>query len=60
LIPQLNTFPRDQKFVLGDPLETGILDLQERGLRACYGRDKRPHLLEANLKLETSRRREGG
>jgi len=29
LIPQLNKFPRDQKFVLGDRIETKLLDVQE-------------------------------
>lgn len=55
VIPQLNKFPRDQKFVLADRIETKLLDVQERCLRAYYGREKRPHLLEANLLLETVR-----
>jgi hypothetical protein len=55
LIPQLNKFPRDQKFVLGDRIEVKVLDVQECCLRAYYGRDKRPHLIEANLLLETTR-----
>jgi hypothetical protein len=55
LIPQLNRFPRDQKFVLGDRIETKLLDVQEDCLRAYYGRDKRGHLLEANLQLEVAR-----
>ena len=29
LIPQLNKFPRDQKFVLGDRIETKLLDVQD-------------------------------
>jgi hypothetical protein len=29
LIPQLNKFPLDQKFVLGDRIETRLLDVQE-------------------------------
>ena len=45
LIPQLNKFPRDQKFVLGDRIETKLLDVQEFCPRAYYGRDKRGHLL---------------
>jgi hypothetical protein len=49
LIAQLNKFPRDQKFVLGDRIETKLLDVQEDCLRAYSGRDKRGHLLEANL-----------
>ena len=36
LIPQLNKFPRDQKFVLGDRIETKLPDVQEFCLRACY------------------------
>jgi hypothetical protein len=41
LIPQLNKFPRDQKFVLGDGIETKLLDVQEFCLRAYYSREKR-------------------
>ena len=55
LIPQLNKFPRDQKFVLGDRIETKVLEVQEHCLRAYYSRDKRTHLLEANLTLEVTR-----
>ena len=51
LVPQLSRFPRDQKFVLGDRIEVKVLEVQESCLRAYYGRDKRPHLLEANLTL---------
>lgn len=55
LIPQLNRFPRDQKFVLGDRIETKVLEVQEHCLRAYYSREKRAHLLEANLTLEVTR-----
>jgi hypothetical protein len=55
LLPQLNKFPRDQKFVLGDRIETKLLDVQESCLRAYYSRDKRGYLLEANLQLEVAR-----
>ena len=55
LVPQLNRFPRDQKFVLGDRIEVKLLEVQESCLRAYYGRDKRPHLIEANLGLEVTR-----
>ena len=51
----MNKFPRDQKFVLGDRIETKLLDVQEDCLRAYYSRDKRGHLLEANLQLEVVR-----
>jgi hypothetical protein len=55
LIPQLNKFPRDQKFVPGDRIETKLLDVQEFCLRAYYSRDKCGYLLEANLQLEVAR-----
>ena len=55
LIPQLNKFPRDQKFVLGDRIESKLLAVQEDCLRAYYSRDKRGHLPEANLQLEVAR-----
>ena len=41
LIPQLNKFRRDQKFVLGDRIETKLLDVQEGCPRAYHGRDSR-------------------
>lgn len=55
LAPQLAKFPRDQKFVLGDRIQTKTMDVQELCIRAYYGRDKRAHLLEANLGLEVIR-----
>lgn len=55
LIAQLGKFPRDQKFVLGDRIETKVLEVQESCLRAYYSRDKRGHLLEANLQMEVTR-----
>ena len=55
LIPQLNKFPRDQKFELGDRIENKVLAVQVDCLRAYYSRDKRGHLLEANLQLEVAR-----
>lgn len=55
LVPQLNRFPREQKFVLGDRIETKLLEVQESCLRAYYGREKRFHLIEANMRLEVTR-----
>ena len=55
LIPQLSKFPRDQKFVLGDRIETKVLEVPEHCLRAYYSRDKRTHLLEANLTVVVTR-----
>jgi len=55
LIPQLSKFPRDQKFLMGDRIETKVLDVQECCVRAYYSREKRGHLLEANVELEITR-----
>ena len=51
----MSKFSRDQKFVLGDRIEVKLLEVQERCLRAYYGREKRTHLIEANLLLEVTR-----
>lgn len=48
LIPQLNKFPRDQRFVLGGIFETKVLDVHECRQPAYYNRDKRGQLLEAS------------
>jgi hypothetical protein len=55
IIPQLGKFPRDQKFVLGDRIQTKIMEVQEHCIRAYYSKQKRVHLLEANLTLEVVR-----
>lgn len=55
LIPQLGKFPRDQKFLLADRIEVKVLEVQERCLRAYYSREKRGHLIEANITLEVVR-----
>ena len=47
--------PRDQKFLLGDRIETKMLEVLEHSIRAYYRKDKRPHLLEANMALEITR-----
>lgn len=54
-VPQFGKFPRDQKFLLGDRIETKMLEALEHCLRAYYQRDKRPHLLEANMAVEIIR-----
>jgi len=55
LIPQLAKFPRDQRFLLAERIQTKVMEAQEHCLRAYYGRDKLPHLHEANLSLEIAR-----
>lgn len=56
VLPVIDKFPRSQKFVLGDRIEAKLLDVQECCLRAYFSKDKRTHLLEANLVLEVARR----
>jgi hypothetical protein len=56
VVPQLGKFPRDQKFVLGDRIEVKLLEILELCVRAYYTRDKRAHLVEANMTLEVVRR----
>lgn len=55
LIPQISKFPRSQRYLLGDRLETIALDVLEIILEAAYSRDKTPLLSKANVKLETAR-----
>lgn len=55
-VPVIGKFPRDQKFVLGDRIETKLLDLQEDLIGAYYGRDgRRERLRRANVRVETIR-----
>jgi len=55
LLPQLAKFPRDQRFLLGDRIQTKVMDVQENCLRAYYGQEKKPYLVEANLEIEITR-----
>ncbi len=55
LIPTVDKFPRAQKFLLGDRLQTAALDVMERLIEAAYRRDKVAALEQANLGLEKLR-----
>lgn len=55
LIPTLANFPRSQKFVLGDRIEALALDALEALIEATYTKDRRVHLVRANLDLEKLR-----
>jgi hypothetical protein len=55
LIPQLSKFPRDQKFLLADRIETLLLDYLEAMVQAYYSKDKIFLLEQGNLKLERLR-----
>src|SRR5262245_39674171 len=55
LVPALNRFPRDQKFLLGDRIQTLGQNILEALIEANYTRDRRGHLLRANMGLEKLR-----
>jgi hypothetical protein len=55
LIPTLEKFPRTQRFLLGDRIETTALDVLERLIEATYTRDRHDPLRLANLGLEKLR-----
>ena len=55
LVPQLDKFPRNRRFTLGERLESGFLNVLELLITAAYGREKRIPLLEANRRLAVCR-----
>ena len=55
LVPAVEQFPRRQKFLLGDRLQTRALDVLERLIDATYTHDRQPHLAAANLGIERLR-----
>jgi len=55
LIPAVEKFPRAQKFLLGDRIQTAALDVMEHLVEAAFSRDKLAMLNRANLQLEKLR-----
>lgn len=55
IIPVLEKFPRSQKFLLGDRMETQLLDIQDLLIQAAYSAKKIGFLYQANIKLEQLR-----
>lgn len=57
LVPVLNGFPRTQKFMLGDRIQTYVMDILEDLIEAYYSpkSSKKVHLKQANMKLEKLR-----
>ena len=55
LVPKLEKFPRSQKFLIGDRVESLMLDILEKLIEASYSHQKAHLLHEANLKLEVLR-----
>ena len=55
LIPRLKEFPREQRFLLGDRIQTGAMDLLSLLIEANYTARKEDLLRQANLELEKTR-----
>lgn len=55
IIPKLEKFPRSQKFLLADRIESLLLDILDLLIEAAYSRNKQPLLRRANLQLEKLR-----
>src|SRR3989338_6540356 len=55
LIPQISKFPRQQRYTLGERLESMTLNLLSLLVEARYTRDKAALLRRANLLLEKMR-----
>ena len=55
LMPTIARFPREQRFLLGDRIQSTALDVLEALIEATYTRDRRAHLARANLGLEKLR-----
>ena len=55
LVPTVERFPRSQKFLLGDRIQTSALDVLERLIEATYTRRRGDALAGANLGIEKLR-----
>ena len=55
LVPTLKRFPRRQKFLLGDRIQSTALDVLESLVEATYTRARDVHLARANLGIEKLR-----
>ena len=55
IVPVLEKYPKGQKYLVGDRIETMLLDVMELIVQAAYTRNKAPLLYSANLKIETLR-----
>ncbi len=55
LVPKLEKFPLSQKYLIGDRLESLLLDILDLLVEAAYTRNKAGLLQRANIKLEQLR-----
>ena len=52
LVPTVEKFPRTQKFLLGDRIQSSALDVLEGLVEAAYTKARAPILARVNLDLE--------
>ncbi len=52
VVPAVERFPRNRKFLRGDRIQSAALDFLERLIEATYTRRRTGHLAGANLGLE--------
>jgi hypothetical protein len=55
LLPALERFPRSQRFLLGDRIQTLGQEVLECLIEANYSRERRHHLARANMALDKLR-----
>ena len=55
MVPAIESFPRSQKFMLGDRIQSIALAVLESLIEATYSRTRDRYLSEANLGLEKLR-----
>lgn len=55
LVPTVERFPRSQRFLLGDRIQTIALEVLERLIEATYSRSREALLDSANLGIEKLR-----
>lgn len=55
LFPQIGKFPKDYRFILGDRIENGLLDVCENLIEARFTKEKTDILQSTNIKLEKLR-----
>jgi four helix bundle protein len=55
LIPTVEKFPKSQKFLLGDRIQSTALTILEELVEATYTKNRKSHLGKANLGIEKLR-----
>jgi four helix bundle protein len=55
VVPILVTFPKSHKFLLGDRIESKLLDLLDNLLAAYYSKEREQALRQASLEVEQVR-----